>query len=147
MGPPEGTADPVTEAGDGTAAGEDGPEAVVRAFLAALTGPRPAESTALLSPDVEWVNGSSGHPVGHRAVLEEVRPVLEASDEADWVITAAAASGGTVFLERRDRFRRGEVWVEVPVVGVFEVERGRIVRWRDYFDSADGGERLAPLWA
>lgn len=123
------------------------PRSVVLAFLAALTGGQPERACALMSEDVEWVNGATSCLVGRAAVLDEMRPVLEASDEADWVITASAASGASVFLERRDRFRRGGTWVEVPVVGVFEVHDGRVTRWRDYFDAADGAARLAPLWS
>ena len=123
------------------------PQDVVLAFVRALTGARAEDAVALMSEDVEWVNGATSHLVGPAEVLEEMRPVLDASDEVDWVITAAAAAGATVFLERRDRFRRGQVWVEVPVVGVFEVRDGRVRRWRDYFDSADGAQRMAPLWA
>lgn len=123
------------------------PETAVRAFLTALTGGRLDEAAELLDPEVEWINGATSTPVGPAAVLAEVRPVLEASDEAEWVITASAANGQRIFLERRDRFRRGDTWVEVPVVGVFEVDDGRITRWRDYFDSADGGQRLAPLFS
>lgn len=122
-------------------------ESVVRAFLTALTAGRFDEAVALLDPDVEWVNGASSILRGTAAVLDEVRPVLDAADEADWVITAAAAAGSQVFLERRDRFRAGERWMEVPVVGLFEVHDRRITRWRDYFDEADGGRRLAPLFA
>ena len=43
-------------------------------------------------------------------------------------------SGATVMNERTDRFRMAKGWVELPVVGVFEVHDGRITLWRDYFD-------------
>lgn len=119
---------------------------MVLAFLGALTSGRPQLACALMSEDVEWVNGATSHLVGRAAVLQEMRPVLEASDEADWTITAWATSGTRVFTERLDRFRTGSTWVEVPVVGVFEVHHGRITRWRDYFDATDGAARLAPLW-
>ena len=122
------------------------PESVVRAFLAALTGNRLHDAVALLDPSVEWINGAGSTPTGPAAVLEELRPLLEVSDELDWVITASAVAGARVFLERRDRFRTGDTWVEVPVVGVFTVHDGRVSRWRDYFDDADGARRLAPLF-
>ena len=38
--------------------------------------------------------------------------------------------------ERTDRFQLGERWVELPVMGVFELRDGRIQAWRDYFDLA-----------
>lgn len=134
-------------AGQGTGADTADPETVVRTFVVAVTAGRLEDAAALLHDDVVWVNGVLSTPTGPTAVLDEVRPVLQASDEADWTVTAAAASGNVVFLERLDRFRTGDTWVEVPVVGVFEVVQGRIARWRDYFDAADGAERLAPLFS
>ena len=42
--------------------------------------------------------------------------------------------GNTVLVERLDRHRVGNSWVELPVMGVFVVVDGRITEWRDYFD-------------
>jgi limonene-1,2-epoxide hydrolase len=40
--------------------------------------------------------------------------------------------------ERVDRFhmKADGRWVEAPVMGVFELEGGKIKAWRDYFDLA-----------
>ena len=35
-----------------------------------------------------------------------------------------------------DRTRAGEKAVDLPCLGVFELENGRIKVWRDYFDLA-----------
>jgi len=45
-------------------------------------------------------------------------------------------AGPVVFLERLDRHRLADRWVELPVTRVFEVRGGRITAWRDYFDAA-----------
>ena len=47
-----------------------------------------------------------------------------------------AERGSTVFMERVDRHQLSDRWVELPVTGVFEVQDGKIVYWRDYFDAA-----------
>ena len=47
-----------------------------------------------------------------------------------------SATGPVVFIERLDRHRLTDKWVELPVTGVFEVREGRIIYWRDYFDAA-----------
>jgi limonene-1,2-epoxide hydrolase len=39
-------------------------------------------------------------------------------------------------MERLDRHRLNDKWVELPVTGVFEVKHGLITYWRDYFDAA-----------
>ena len=57
-------------------------------------------------------------------------PVLE----NELKILQTAVSGNTVFVERLDRHRLPDKWVELPVTGVFEVKDGLITVWRDYFD-------------
>jgi len=46
------------------------------------------------------------------------------------------AGGALVMQERTDAFTMGETRVSVPVSGVFEIEDGRIRRWREYFDMS-----------
>ena len=41
-----------------------------------------------------------------------------------------------MFIERLDRHRLADKWVELPVTGVLEVHDGKITYWRDYFDAA-----------
>ena len=56
-----------------------------------------------------------------------------------------AAAGNVVLTERVDRMmdRNGnEGWV-VRMMGVFEVEGGKIARWREYFDSASVPQPVA----
>lgn len=38
--------------------------------------------------------------------------------------------------ERLDRFLIDGKWSQFPVMGIFELQDGRITHWRDYFDSA-----------
>ena len=45
--------------------------------------------------------------------------------------------------ERLDRTRSGDKSVELPCVGVFEIEAGKIKTWRDYFDFATYQRGLA----
>jgi limonene-1,2-epoxide hydrolase len=45
-----------------------------------------------------------------------------------------AAEGDLVFVERLDRTAAGEKTVDLPCLGVFELEDGKIKVWRDYFD-------------
>jgi limonene-1,2-epoxide hydrolase len=49
-------------------------------------------------------------------------------------VTHQLAGGALVMQERIDAFMMGDKRVSVPVCGVFEVEDGRIRRWREYFD-------------
>jgi limonene-1,2-epoxide hydrolase len=88
-----------------------------------------------LTEDVEYDNV----PIGKVTGREAVRGVLSggisaAADEIDWVILRHVAQGSVVMSERVDRFRVGQTWLELPVVGVFELAGERIRLWRDYFD-------------
>ena len=49
-----------------------------------------------------------------------------------------AASGDTVLTERIDHVRdgAGKTLMSIRVMGVFELKDGKIVAWRDYFDTA-----------
>jgi limonene-1,2-epoxide hydrolase len=51
-------------------------------------------------------------------------------------ISHIIAAGPVVMVERVDHFVGSERTIELPVVGVFEVQGGKITAWRDYFDSA-----------
>jgi limonene-1,2-epoxide hydrolase len=51
-----------------------------------------------------------------------------------WEITNIIAQGDLVFVERVDKTTAGEKSVDLPCVGVFELENGKIRVWRDYFD-------------
>jgi limonene-1,2-epoxide hydrolase len=50
---------------------------------------------------------------------------------------AIAAKGDRVLTERIDRIidAKGTEVMTVPVMGIFEIEDGKIAAWRDYFDT------------
>jgi limonene-1,2-epoxide hydrolase len=54
----------------------------------------------------------------------------------------AETQAGVVLTERTDRFEIGGKWVEIPVMGAFELRDGKITRWRDYFDMAQFQNQL-----
>lgn len=67
-----------------------------------------------------------------RAVLE---PFITKTSEVDWVVKQIAETdNGVVLTERLDRFLIDDQWLELPVMGVFEVEGQTIKAWRDYFE-------------
>ena len=72
-------------------------------------------------------------PDGVRGMLQ---PFFAPTLENEFRILREAADGPVVIIERLDRHRLADKWVELPVTGVFEVRDGRIVYWRDYFDAA-----------
>lgn len=88
-------------------------------------------------------------PVAPVTGVEPIRNVLESflrlASQVDWQIRNVAVAGnGTVLTERLDRFLMGEKWVELPVMGAFEVRGGKIAAWRDYFDLEQFQKQAAP---
>ncbi len=109
---------------------------IVKAFLAAMAVKDYDAGLTLIANDCEYVNipMSTVHgPAGVRAVLE---PFFAPTLENEFLIVRELAQGSLVFLERLDRHRLADKWVELPVTGVFEVRDGQIAVWRDYFDAA-----------
>ncbi len=113
------------------------PIEIVRRFLKAMEPLDYDTALALVSPTCVYINpppiGEVSGPEGIRAVLG---PFFSPTLENEFKILRESASGGTVFLERLDRHRLKDKWVELPVTGVFEVKDGLITYWRDYFDAA-----------
>lgn len=78
---------------------------------------------------------------GIQAIRDVLGPFLSMAAEVEWIVHHwADGAHGIVMNERTDRFLIDGTWLELPVMGVFEVEDGRIRAWRDYFDL----QRLMP---
>lgn len=118
-------------------ASSQAPAHVVRQFMKLMEPLNYDEALKLVSDDVAYSNppplGTVRGPAGIRAVLE---PFFSPTLENEFKIVRESVSGHIVFLERLDRHRLADKWVELPVTGVFEVHDGRITYWRDYFDVA-----------
>lgn len=82
---------------------------------------------------------------GTEAIREVLEPFLTMATKVDWVVhNWAEGTTGLVMNERTDRFLINGEWLELPVTGVFEVQDGRIVAWRDYFDMQPLASVLQP---
>lgn len=116
---------------------EQAPMAVAKAFLKAMEPLDYGTALAYVAGDCEYTNpppiGTVHGPAAIRAVLE---PFFGPTLENEFRVLREAANGSVVVLERLDRHRLADKWVELPVTGVFEVHDGLITYWRDYFDAA-----------
>jgi limonene-1,2-epoxide hydrolase len=70
---------------------------------------------------------------------EDIRKFIEGfigmSSEIVWdVHHICETAKGAVLTERTDKFKMGERWVALPVMGTFELKDGKLIAWRDYFD-------------
>jgi len=112
------------------------PAETVRQFLKAMELLDYDAGLTLVADDCAYINppplNAVQGPAGVRAVLE---PFFAPTLENEFKILRESSSGGVVFMERLDRHRLADKWVELPVTGVFEVRDGKITYWRDYFDA------------
>jgi len=70
---------------------------------------------------------------------------LELEYSHHWQIhNIAETATGAVLTERTDRFWFLEKPMEVPVMGIFELQNGKITAWRDYFDTKQVAKQLPP---
>lgn len=111
------------------------PTQIATAFLKAMEPLDYDTALRLVAPGCVYTNppplGTVNGPEGIRAVLE---PFFSPTLENEFRVLRACADGTVVMLERLDRHRLADKWVELPVTGVFEVHDGLITYWRDYFD-------------
>jgi limonene-1,2-epoxide hydrolase len=115
----------------------------VLALIAACNRRDVDEAVALFSEDALYHNIPLEAVRGPAAIRAALGPFLLAAEEVDWVIHHIAATPrGAVLTERTDCFRLASGWLELPVMGAFEVRNGKIDAWRDYFDMAP----LRPLF-
>ena len=100
----------------------------------------------LVTDDCEYDNVPIGKQYGPEGIKALLGPLTEGIDEVQWLVHRQVAGGTVVMNERTDRFRKGDRWLDLPVVGVFELDDdGRIKLWRDYFDAATFNDQFAQL--
>ena len=72
---------------------------------------------------------------GLDAIRETITGFVSMATEIEFIVHhQAESSNGVVMNERTDRFLINDKWVEIGVMGVFELTDGKITAWRDYFD-------------
>jgi limonene-1,2-epoxide hydrolase len=109
---------------------------LVRSFIAACVRADPDEVGNYLSEEAEWWN-SPWEPVKGREAIREIfrRAAVGTMKALPWEIRHIAAAKDVVFTERVDIFQIGDTQIRVPCMGIFELHEGKIVAWRDYWDS------------
>lgn len=112
------------------------PSETVHAFLKAMAVLDYDSALTLIADICEYENMPMGKVTGPAGVRSVLEPFFAPTLENEFIILRELTNGKTVMAERLDRHRLATGWVELPVMGVFEVENGLITLWRDYFDLA-----------
>jgi limonene-1,2-epoxide hydrolase len=111
------------------------PGDVVRSFIAAWNANDLERVLAHLHRDVVYHNMPMT-PLHGIAAVRDYLGRIGRFDWIDWKLLALAVDGNKVLTERVDDFRLRGIEVSLPLMGIFEIEDGRIRAWRDYFDLA-----------
>ncbi|HET6965666.1 MAG TPA: limonene-1,2-epoxide hydrolase family protein [Acidimicrobiales bacterium] len=109
-------------------------EETIRRFCAAFSRCDVEELVGFFAPEAVYHNIPLPPAAGIDAIRDALQMFVPASPEIEFEIRNMASSGSVVFTERIDRMTFNGKPVELPVTGVFELDGGLIVAWRDYFD-------------
>ncbi len=96
------------------------------------------ELMGFFTDDAEYQNIPMGPAAkGKDAIRKVINTFLPMAKGLEFKVLNTAANGNVVLNERVDIFDLGGgKKIELPVAGVFEVQGGKIAKWRDYFDMA-----------
>ena len=121
-------------------------EETVNEFIKRIVSKDLDGACELVTADVEYDNVPMGKNFGPEGIKGLLGPMVEGLDEVQFVVHHQTATGNIVMNERTDRFRIGEKWMDLPVMGVFVVtDEGLVSLWRDYFDVGTFNEQLAAI--
>lgn len=109
-------------------------EGIVRDFCNAWARKDIDELMNFFDPEAVYHNIPVPAVKGADAIRDAFVGFASLMDTITIDILAIASSGGIVFTERIDHFRWNGRSLDLPVAGVFEIRRGKIVAHRDYFD-------------
>jgi len=100
---------------------------------------------SFFADDAVYINVPIDPPnEGVEAIGKTVEGFIGMAQKIEFVVHHQTENDqGVVMNERTDRFLMGEKWVEASVMGVFEIEAGKIKAWRDYFDLAHFSGQMA----
>jgi limonene-1,2-epoxide hydrolase len=111
------------------------PETTVREFCAAWPQRNVDVLLDYFTDDALYHNMPLEPVTGKNSIREVLNMFIPAEDlEAE--IVHIASRGNLVFTERVDRMTLGGKRIVLPCAGVFEIQKGKIAAWRDYFDMA-----------
>lgn len=122
----------------------DNPEQIVRDFCAAFERLDVDAVMSFFAENPTYHNMPGPPAIGTDAVRATVERFLGGWDHTEWRIFNVASVGNVVFAERLDVTDAGDRHVELPCVGVYELEGGKIKTWRDYFDLATYARAMRP---
>ena len=79
---------------------------------------------------------------GHAAIRGHLNEVAGGIEALSFDVRTLVDSGNVVTFERDDVFTYNGKDARVPVVGIMEIEGGKVKAWREYFDGFTMGRAM-----
>lgn len=89
---------------------------------------------AFFADDGVYYNMPADPVKGKEAVIGFIKGFTADWTATTWDVITIVEEGDTVIAERVDHIDIGDKHCDLPCVGVFEMEGGKIKEWRDFFD-------------
>ena len=109
---------------------------VIRDFIEAWSNLDADELVEYFTEDGIYYNMPAQPVQGKEQLKGFIGGFISNWTKTDWDLLNIVGEGDVVFAERLDRTVAGEVKVDLPCCGGFEMQDGKIKVWRDYFDMA-----------
>ena len=114
------------------------PREVVEQFMSAFIHAWPTkDASGLLGffrDDAVYHNIPLEAVSGRKAIGATLEAFMDLGGDVEVEVANVVESGKLVVVERVDHFIRSGTRASLAILGIFEVEDGLIVAWRDYFD-------------
>lgn len=114
------------------------PDQTVEQFMAAFIEAWPTKDASGLmdffTDDAVYHNIPMEAARGKEAIRVTIEGFMGMGGNVEVDVANVVTSGDLVVVERVDHFVQADGISSLPMVGVFEIEGGRIRAWRDYFD-------------
>jgi limonene-1,2-epoxide hydrolase len=121
-------------------------EATVHEFIGRIFAGDFAAAGELVADDLEYDNVPMGKVYGREALVTALGEFAKGVDDMVVEIHRQTVTGNVVMNERTDKFRVGDAWAALPIVGVFELDAsGRIGLYREYFDLGTFQQGMAAI--
>jgi limonene-1,2-epoxide hydrolase len=109
---------------------------IIKDFIAAWSNLQADELVDYFAEDGIYHNMPAQPVQGRENLTKFIGGFLASWTKTTWDTLNILGAGDVVIAERLDRTEVGEIKVDLPCCGVFEMEDGKIKVWRDYFDMA-----------
>jgi limonene-1,2-epoxide hydrolase len=116
------------------AAPPNDPQEVAEAFLAALASSELERASALVDPEIDYINVGLPPIRGRSQMAKAFRLFDRPGAGFEVYLHAISAEGPIVLTERTDVLIIGRLRIQFWVWGRFDVHDGKITLWRDSFD-------------